>query len=116
MPAKVTWETVQELALALPDVEEATSWGAPAFKTKGKMFACRPTNKEAEPDSLVVMLDFMERDVLLRIDPDTFYLKPHYQNYPCVLVRLPKIQKTALRELLENSHDFVMRKKGRRAR
>ena len=114
MPAKVTWETVQELALALPDVVEATSWGAPAFKIKGKMFACRPTNKAAEPDSLVVMLDFMERDVLLRIAPDTYYLKPHYQNYPCVLVRLPKIRESALKELLENSHEFVKRKKRRR--
>jgi hypothetical protein len=113
MPAKVTWETVQELALALPDVVEATSWGAPAFKAKGKMFACRPTHKSAEPDSLVVMLDFMERDLLLRIAPDTYYLKPHYQNYPCVLARLPKIRKSALKELLENSHEFVKRKRRR---
>jgi hypothetical protein len=113
MAAKVTWETVQELALALPEVVEATSWGAPAFKTNGKMFACRPTNKSAEPDSLVVMLDFMERDVLLRVAPETYYLKPHYQNYPCVLVRLPKIRKTALRELLEDAHEFVKRKKRR---
>jgi hypothetical protein len=113
MPARVTWKTVEELALALPDVVEATSWGAPSFKVKGKMFACRPTHKSAEPDSLVVLLDFMERDVLLRIAPETYYLKPHYQNYPCVLVRLTRIRKTDLRELLENSHEFVKRKKRR---
>ncbi|MEX2281751.1 MAG: MmcQ/YjbR family DNA-binding protein [Gemmatimonadota bacterium] len=113
MPAKVTWETVRELALALPDVEEATSWGAPAFKRKGKMFTCRPTHKSAEPDSLVVLLDFMERDLLLRVAPETYYLKPHYQNYPCVLVRLGNIRKTALRELLVDSHDYVKHKRKR---
>src|SRR5687767_856861 len=111
MPARVTWKTVEELANALPDVEEGTSWGAPCFKVKGKMFACRPTHKSAEPDSLVVMVDFMERDTLLRIDPDIYYVKPHYQNYPCVLVRLPKIRKTALRERLADSLEFVKRKK-----
>ena len=41
---------VRRIALALPDVEEGLSWGAPSFKLRGKLIACAPTNKAAEPD------------------------------------------------------------------
>ena len=39
-----------------------------------------------------------------------FYLTDHYVNYPVVLVRLPRIQRDALRELLEASWQFVSTK------
>jgi hypothetical protein len=98
---------VRKLALALPDVEEGTSWGTPAFKLRGKMIACRPTNKAAEPDSIVVMLDFAQRDELLAAEPDVYYLKEHYVGYPCLLVRLKKIHPDALRDLLAMAWQYV---------
>ena len=52
----------RKLALALPDVEEGTSWGTTAFKLRGKMMACQPTNKSAELDSLVVLKLLSNRD------------------------------------------------------
>jgi hypothetical protein len=104
---KVTFETVRELGLALPRVEEGTMYGAPALKLDGQMLACVPTNKAAEPDSLVVRIDFDQRDGLLADAPDTYYLKPHYAPYPCVLVRLKRIQPDALSELLKASWQFV---------
>ena len=33
------FETVRELALGLPEVEEATSYGTPAFKVRRKLVA-----------------------------------------------------------------------------
>ena len=51
---KITYETVRRVGLTLPDVEEGTSYGSPALMVHGKMFACVPTNKSAEPGSLVV--------------------------------------------------------------
>ena len=98
---------VRRFGLQLADVEEATSWGAPALKVRGKMFACVPTNKQAEPESVVFRLSFVERDLRLDAEPDHYYLKPHYVNYPCVLARVKRLSDGALKELLETSWRFA---------
>ena len=99
-----------ELALTLPDVEKGTAYGAPAVKTGGQMFACKTTHKSAESNTLAVRLDFGERDALIAEDPETYYLKPHYVAYPCVLVRLDKVHPDAMRDLLIAGHRFVTSK------
>jgi hypothetical protein len=111
---KVTFATVRQMSRHLPDVEETTTWGCPALKVKGKMFACVPSHKSAEPGSLVVRLDFAQRDALVAEEPDIFYFKEHYENYPCVLVRLAKVTPDMLRGLLETAYKFVQ--KGKRPR
>ena len=42
-------------------------YGAPALKIKGKLLACIPTHKSAEPDSLAVRIDFDQRDALPKL-------------------------------------------------
>ena len=64
------------------------------------MFACIASNKSAEPNTLVVRIDFDRRDEMIAADPDVYYLKDHYVNYPVVLVRLNRVHPDALRELL----------------
>ncbi|HEY2379114.1 MAG TPA: MmcQ/YjbR family DNA-binding protein [Gemmatimonadaceae bacterium] len=98
---------VRRLGLALSDVEESTSFGAPALKVGGTMFTCIPTNKSAEPDSLLVRLSFTERDLRLSFAPTIYYLKPHYEGYACVLARMKLLDDDALKELLETSWQFV---------
>src|SRR5437016_9623556 len=71
------------------------------------MFACIASHKSAEPDTLVVMMDFADRDALVQDDPGTYYLKEHYLNYPCVLVRLSRVHDDALRDLITGAHRFV---------
>ena len=78
----------------LPDVEVTTTWGAPALKVRGKMFACVAINKSAEPNSMVVRMDMTQRDLLIEEDPATYYLTDHYVDYPCVLVRLRVFRRT----------------------
>ena len=116
----VTFTTVRKLALALPDVEESTAYGAPAFKLRGRLMACTATNKAAEPGSLVVCIDFADRDELIAAEPDVYYLKDHYVDYACVLVRLSRIHPDALRGLLYAGWQFANsqapRKGRRRAR
>jgi hypothetical protein len=46
-------------------------------------------------------------DELIAADPDTYYLKPHYEDHPCVLVRLSRIQPDALRDLLRMGWEFA---------
>jgi hypothetical protein len=103
-----TWSDVHKAGLALPDVEETTSWGAPALKVRGKMFVCIATNKSAEPNTLVVRMDFAQRDALIEEDPDTYYLKDHYVNYACVLVRLGRVHRDALRDLVQTAYRYVI--------
>jgi hypothetical protein len=110
------FDKVRKAASSLPDVSEGTSWGVPALKVHGTMFACIATNKQAEPETLVARLSFVDRDWLIAHDPAVFYLKPHYLNYPCVLVRLRRIKAKDLRELLVNSREFVAALKTRRRR
>jgi len=86
-------------------------YGSPALKVGGQLLACIATNKAAEPNTLVVRIDPFERDLRIANEPDIYYLKPHYVNYPCVLARLPRISDAALRELLESGWRFVTAKK-----
>ena len=98
------------LALSLPNVEKGTAYGAPAVKTGGQMFACKTTHRSAEPNSLAVRLSFEDRDALIAEEPGTYYLKEHYVDYPCVLVRLDKVHPDAMRDLLTAAHRFVTEK------
>ena len=54
-----------------------------------------------------------QRDELLEADPQTSYVKGHYLNYPCVLVRLARIPDDALRDLLRMGYEFVRRRNAR---
>src|SRR5215467_15148893 len=108
MPKKqVDFDTVRKIGLALPGVEESTTYGSPALKVRGKLLACIAINKAAEPNSLVVRVDFDQRAELLETDPRTYYMKDHYVNYPSVLVRLSQIQADALKDLLMMAWRYV---------
>ena len=97
------FDSVRTIARTLPDVEESTMYGQPALKVRGKWLACIASHKSAEPNTLVVRLDFEDRDALIADDPRTYYLKPHYEGYPSVLVRLALIDDDALHDLLQSA-------------
>lgn len=71
---KIGFDTVREMGLALPDVEEGTVYGSPALKVRGKMFACLAIHRSADPDSLAIRIDFDQREELIAVDPSTYYL------------------------------------------
>jgi hypothetical protein len=110
MPHRSSFKTVESIGRTLPDVEVTTAWGHPALKVRGKMFVCIASHKSAEPNTLVVMMDFADRDALVEDDPAAYYLKEHYLNYPCVLVRLSRVGADALRDLITGAHRFVSAK------
>jgi hypothetical protein len=110
MPRRMSFKTVESIGRTLPDVDLTTTWGCPTLKVRGRMFACVASHKSAEPNTLVVMMDFPDRDALIEDDPDTYYLKDHYLNYPCVLVRLSRVDEDALRDLISGAYRFVSAK------
>lgn len=98
-PEPVTFETARQLALALPCVQEVSSYGTPGFKVRGKLFA----RLHQSGDTLVVRIDESERSMRLRADPETYYITDHYVGYPWILVRLGRIDREDLAELLEDA-------------
>jgi|SRR5688572_28871388 hypothetical protein len=109
-----SFKAVEAIGKTLPGVEVTTTWGKPALKLDGRMFVCIASHKSAEPDTLVVMMDFPDRDALLEDGPDTYYLKEHYVGYPCVLVRLSKVPADALRDLVVGAHRYVSARRKRK--
>ena len=104
---KIDFDTVRSMALGMSDVEESTTYGSPALKVRGKLLACIPVHKSAEPDSVAVCIDFARRAELMTAAPDVYYLTDHYVNYPIVLVRLSRIHPDALRDLLGTALPFA---------
>jgi hypothetical protein len=104
---RVTYDTVRRIGLALDGVEASTAYGAFALKVGGKMMACVPTHRSAEPDSLVVKVDFEQRAELIAAAPEIYYVTDHYVDYPSVLVRLSRIDPDVLRDLLGMAWRFT---------
>jgi hypothetical protein len=94
-----TWETVRKIALALPDAVEGTSYGTPAFHVRKKLFV----RFHQSGESVVIMIHMNEREALMKIDPETFYITDHYLNYPAMLVRLSTVRPEDLRKLITES-------------
>jgi hypothetical protein len=98
-PAKVTYDTVRRLAADLPGVEEGTSYGTAALKVRGKLFA----RLREDGETLVLRMDFVNRDLLLAAEPDVFHVTDHYRDYPWILIRLKSVLRDQMRELLEDA-------------
>jgi hypothetical protein len=96
---------------SFPNVEESTSWGAPALKGCGNLMACVPTNKAAEPGSFLIRMDRAERPALLAEAPHLYYAPDHYLGYDAVLVRLAHCTPELMHDLLAMAHRFVCRKR-----
>ncbi len=95
----VTYDTVRQLALQLPGVEEGTSYGTPALKVSGKLFV----RLKEDGETIVLRTEAFERGHLLRAEPAIFFITEHYRDYPWVLVRLAAVAPAQLGELLEGA-------------
>jgi|ERR1022692_3541379 hypothetical protein len=103
----ISFDAVRKIGLTLPGVEESTAYGAPALKVRGRLLACVPTHRSAEPGSLAVRVDFDDRAELLAAAPNVYYVTDHYLGYSAVLVRMSRVTPDVLRDLLGMAHKFV---------
>ena len=101
------FDAVRKIGLALPDVVDAKAYGAPALKLNGKIFACVPVNKSAEANCAVVRIGLERRAQLLQEHPNTYYITNHYAPHPTVLVRLRRVTRKNLQQLLREAWRFV---------
>lgn len=103
---RVTFEHIRQVALSLPNVEEGTAWGLPAFRITGKMFLCF----RQDLDSIVVRASFERRDEMIAADPETYYTTDHHRPYPWVLARMSKLRLDVLPDLLRMGYQFKPRR------
>ena len=103
----VTYNTVREIGLALPGVEEGVSYGTQALKVKGKLIA----RLREDPDILVIRTDPIEREHRMQTNPGAFFITDHYRDYPWMLVRLSRVTAAELRDLLEQAWRRVASKR-----
>lgn len=96
-----TWETVRELAGSFPGAEESTTYGQPAFKVGGKLFAWMSPDRAAG-GALAVRVDPDEKELLLG-SSEACFQTPHYDGHPIVLIDLGRTTRNELAERIEDS-------------
>ncbi len=96
----VDWETVRELALALPEAEEISGTRT-SFRVRGKLFAWAA--RERDGGGLAVRVDRDEKELILESNPDVYFTSPHYTGYPGVQIRLELLDREELAERLEDA-------------
>ena len=108
MPTNETdFDSIRQVVMQLPDVEESTIHAAPSWKLKGKLLTCPAIHKSAEPNSLLVKIAPLERARLLTEEPETYYVTDHYRSVSVILVRLSKINRKSLQTLIQLAWEFV---------
>ena len=104
----IDFNFARKVALGLPGVEQSTIHGTPSLKVRGKLLMCPALHRSAEPNTLAVRIDRAERAKLVEAEPSVYYVTDHYLDYPMVLVRLSRIDRSSLKkDLLAMAWRFV---------
>ena len=115
---------VRKLALSLPDTTEDTD-GSFTFRVNGRLLVWlwreRVDPKRAKvpnPDVVVLPVrDEMDKQTLIELDPQVIFTEPHYDGYAMVLVRLSKVDRAMLEQLIRDAWSLQSAKPaGRRRR
>lgn len=104
----VTKAQVKKIALGFSGALEKPSYGQPAFFIEKKFF----TRLREQDASLVMRVGSMEqREMMLELDPDTYFITDHYKDWPVILVRIAKITPKELQIMLERRWRQIAPKK-----
>ena len=109
-PRKARLADIADIALGLPEVEEGTSWGRPAYVVRKKSFlhfreprpdAIDPDTGERMDDVIIISVaDQNDKDALVASD-GPWFTTPHFDGYNAILVRERDLGKLTRRELEE---------------
>ena len=100
----ISFETVREIALSLPNVEDGLSYGAPALKVRKKLFV----RLREDLNAIVLKTTFEEREELMAADSTVYFLTDHYLEWPYVLVNLENVSLDALSEMVRRSYHLAI--------
>jgi hypothetical protein len=108
-----TWEDVQRIAAALPEVvvgggdtrgwsvgDKILAWERPLGK---RDLSALGLASQEEPVLCVRTADQGVKQALIEDDPEVFFATPHFNGYPAVLVWLDRISVDLLTELISEA-------------
>lgn len=106
-----TWDDVDRLASALPEVSKKTSRGLPSWAVRDKGFMWERPLRKADYEALgdeapdgpilgVMVPDLVAKEALIADDPAVYFTTPHFDGYPTVLVQLDHIESDELEEVV----------------
>lgn len=107
-----TWDDVRRIANSLPEVTEGEHWGSTAWRVRNASFAWERPLRRTDLDALgdaappagtilaVRVPEIGVRAALISSEPEIYFTIPHFDGYPAVLVRLDKIGRAELEELI----------------
>src|SRR5689334_4325058 len=103
-PRGVSVQDARRLLLGRANVVEGRSYGMPSFLLNGRFLA-----RFRDDDTVLVLQlgTIGERDVLLQLDPASFFFTEHYRNYPAVLIRLADVPRPLLADVVTESWRHV---------
>lgn len=108
-----TWEDVESIALALPEVAEEPTYGNRAWKVRKKLFVWdRPLREKevvelgdaAPPDDAPILgvrvPDEEAKRALLESEAEIYFTTPHFEGSNSVLILLDRIPRADLEEAI----------------
>ena len=106
-------DVVRRIALSLPETTEGEDRFAFSVNNRGKQKGfvwvwrerIEPKKPRVpQPEVIAIRVaDQSDKESLLASDKDKFFIEPHYNGYPAVLVRLPAIDEGELEELITDA-------------
>jgi hypothetical protein len=105
------WSDVERIALALPETDEHLTRGKRAWRVKQKLFVWERPLSAKEIEQLAgraptgpIMGARVEhlgaKEALIASEPELYFTTPHFDGYPAVLLRLERISRADLGELI----------------
>jgi hypothetical protein len=104
-----SWEIICAIVAALPGTELDHAVDNPAWRVNGNVLVrrnprLRVPDEEAlrheHGEPIAIRVDRGEREALLQEDPETYFVTPHWETSPSVLVWLARADPEQLRELI----------------
>lgn len=96
----VTEDDIRRACLSLPGGVEKPYNRLPSFRVQGNVFL----RIHELPDAFFVRCGSLaERDGLIEAEPGKFFITPHYEGYPGVLVRPSELDLDEMTELVIES-------------
>jgi hypothetical protein len=90
-PRRSALDRVRALCLALPEAHEVEAWGEPTFRVRNKMFAMYADASNHHGKGIAgvwIRSTHVNQDLLVRSDPERFFVPPYVGPSGWVGVRL----------------------------
>ena len=100
MKSMAALEAARQILLSLDGVIEGRSYGMPSFLVNGRFFA-----RFRDDDTVLVLqlASIDDRDVLMQMNAEAFFFTDHYRDYPAVLIRLAKVPRKLLTDVVKSA-------------